>query len=73
MNYSGFGGYNIASVYPNMGSGVNQNMETTPEPGDQQVLTQSQDQALPAVDPKKKTNMLVVIGIIVGAILIFGK
>lgn len=73
MNYSGFSGYGISSVYPNMGNGVNQNLETAPEPDEQQTYTQVAEVAQPGVDSKSKTNMLLFIGGIIAIIVLFSK
>lgn len=73
MNYSGFSGYGIKSIYPNMGT-VTQSDDTRPEAEEQQAYTQiDSDTPTPAVDSGTKINMFVLLGGIVLLIVLFGK
>lgn len=72
-NWSGFGGYNVSNVYPNMGSGVNQTMETNPEPEEQEAYAQIADAGTQAIDRGKKLNIGLVILAVFLLIAIFGK
>lgn len=67
QNYSGFSGYSIANLYPNMGNKVTQNMETTPEPEEQQSYIQIDRPAQPSVSKQKKSNMM---GLLIVAIVL---
>lgn len=74
MNTAGFYGYSIASVYPNMGNGVTQTQETTPESDDQQVYTQVDGPAAqPGVDKGTKMNMFILLAGMIGIIVLFSK
>lgn len=72
-NYSGFGGYTMANVYPQWGSGVTQNMDTTPDPEEQVAYVATDTPAPPAVDNKSKMNIWFLIGGMVLLMILFSK
>lgn len=70
---AGFHGYGIASIYPNWGSGVNQNQETIMEPEEQALVADVGKLAQPAVNPNNRKNIWIAVGVIVGVILLSSK
>jgi hypothetical protein len=73
-NSSGFTGYGISNVYPGWGSGVTQNLDTNPEPAEQQLLTSvDTPQAQMPVDKQTHTNMFFMLGGVVALIVLFGR
>lgn len=74
QNSSGFYGYNLSNLYPNMGSGVDQNKETAPEADDHEAYTQADaPAALPGVDKQTKSNILFLLLGMVGVIVLFSR
>lgn len=67
------GSFPMASIYPGMGNGIDQRMETTPEPEEQAVLTNQDSPAGSAVDPKSKLNIWMLLGGMILLVVLFGK
>lgn len=72
-NHSGFTGYTMANIYPQWGSGVTQNLDTTPEPEEQVAYVSTDSPAQPAIDTKSKVNMWLLIGGLVILMILFSK
>lgn len=74
-NYSGFGGYPIASLYPDMGDMMNQTMATIPDPDEQESLSgqEPNSKVKPAVNPKSRTQLWIALAVIVGLVFAFSK
>lgn len=72
-NYSGFSGYPIASLYPDMGSMVTQTLQTVPDPEEQVSLSaQEPDKKVtPAVSSKSRNQVWIAIAILVGLVVAF--
>lgn len=68
------GSFPMASLYPGMGNGVTQTMDTKPEPEEQAVITNIDAPSnASAVDPRSKLNMWVLLGGLILLVVLFGK
>jgi len=72
-NTSGFHGYTLANLYPGWGSGVTQYLDTVPEPTEQAAMAQIGDAAPMPVDSRTNINIWLVLGILAGLIVVFGR
>lgn len=75
QNYSGFGGYPIASIYPDMGDMMSQTMATIPDPDEQQALSGQEPNKTvkPAVSAKSRGQLWIALAVMVGLIFAFSK
>lgn len=73
-NHSGFYGYSLASVYPNMGDGVSQTQATIPDPEEIEALSgqEPEKRVSPAVHSKTKGQIWMVLAALIVLLLIFG-
>ena len=72
-NYSGFGGFGMANIYPNWGMAPTQSAETKVDKSDDQVLnTTEETQNLVHVDAKQSKNFWILLAVIVVLIVMFG-
>lgn len=73
-NSSGFYGYSVAAVYPNMGDMMGNTMATVPDPEEIEALSgiEPEKKVTPAVEPGKKTNLWLVFGAVAVLLLVFG-
>jgi len=75
QNFSGFGGYHAASIYPDMGSKVSDVMTTIVDPAEQESMSaiEPDKTVSPAVNPEHKTQIWILFAVMAGVILLFSK
>lgn len=71
-NTSGFYGYNLSDIYPGMGTGDTQQTDTKPDPEEQQQFTNIETPVQPTNDKQSKSNIWVIMGVILLMIVVFG-
>lgn len=74
QNTSGFHGYPMSSLYPEMGNGITQTMATVTDPEEQESLSgqETNYQVKPAVDDNKKSGIWWTVVVLVVLVFIFG-
>lgn len=73
-NSSGFYGYSLASVYPDMGDQVTQTLATVPDVEEQEALSgqEPEKRVSPAVANKSRSQVWMVLIALVAIVFIFG-
>lgn len=73
QNFSGFGGFDISNLYPQWSMGQTQSEETLIDDKETEVMTVTESaHDTTVIDPKKSTNMWVLLAAIVLIIVFFG-
>lgn len=74
-NHSGFYGFSIASIYPDMGNQVSQTLETVPDPEEQEELTAQEPttKVKAPVSKSSKVSFWAVLIILVAGVFVFAK
>lgn len=75
QNNSGFHGYNVASLYPDMGNQFSDTMSTIPDPAEIEALSGMEPEKIvrPATNPAQKQGVWILLAVMVAFIFIFAK
>lgn len=75
QNSSGFTGYSIASVYPDLGNRMSDTMTTIVDPDEQERMSAIEPEKTisPAVNPQQKNQIWWMLLVVAGFILLFAK